>query len=137
MNYWLVKSEPETYSFDDLKRDKRTVWDGVRNFAARNNLRDMKKGDLALFYHSGKGKEIVGIAKVTKEAFPDPTADAAERETWSSVELSYVKALKTPVTLADAKKDKQLASMQLVTHSRLSVQKVKPAEYAKILKKSE
>jgi predicted RNA-binding protein with PUA-like domain len=122
MNHWLVKSEPFKYSWDQLVKDKKTVWDGVRNYAARNNLRAMKKGDLVFFYHSNEGLEIVGIAKVVKEHYPDPTT----KEDWSVVEFAPFKALKKPVSLETIKKDKKLAGMQLVKLSRLSVSAVNP-----------
>jgi predicted RNA-binding protein with PUA-like domain len=126
----LVKSEPYKYPFEQLAKDKRTTWDGVRNFEARNNLRAMKKGDLVLFYHSNEGKEIVGIAKVVREAYADPTA---EGEDWSVVELAPVKALKAPVTLATIKGDETLAEMQLLRRSRLSVVPVSGAEFDRVL----
>lgn len=133
MNYWLVKSEPFKYSWDQLLKDKKTFWDGVRNYAARNNLRDMKKGDEVFFYHSNEGLEIVGIAMVIKEAYQDPTTD---NKNWLVVDLSPVKALKNPVSLAEIKQDPQLENMELVKNSRLSVQKVTPAEWKHILKMS-
>ncbi|MGC4089125.1 MAG: EVE domain-containing protein [Polyangiaceae bacterium] len=129
-SYWLAKSEPFKFPWEQLVRDKRTTWDGVRNFEARNNLRAMKKGDLVLFYHSNEGKEIVGIAKVVKEAYADPTADEGD---WSVVDLAPHKALKKPVTLADIKADKKLAQMALLRRSRLSVVPVTPDEFAHIL----
>ena len=129
--HWLVKSEPETYSWDDLVRDKRTDWTGVRNYAARINLNAMKPGDEALFYHSGESKSIVGIAKITKAAFPDKTAD---EEGWVAVELAPVAPLKQPVTLAQVKAETALKDMALIRLSRLSVQPVKPAEFARIKK---
>jgi predicted RNA-binding protein with PUA-like domain len=132
MNYWLVKSEPGTYSWDDLVKDKKTVWDGVRNFRARSNLKAMKKGDLVFFYHSNEGKEIVGIAKVVKDGYEDPKDKA-----WIVVDLSPEKKLKTPVTLAQAKSDKKLANMALVRISRLSVQPVKKEEFDYVLELSE
>jgi len=132
MNYWLMKTEPSTYSWEDLVNDKKTVWDGVRNFQARNNLKAMKKGDLVFIYHSMDDKAVVGIAKVTKEFFPDP-----KDNDWASVEISPVKKLKHPVTLAQAKGDKRLADMVLVRVSRLSVQPVKVSEYDLILSLSE
>ena len=134
MNHWLVKSEPFKYSWDQFVKDKKAVWDGVRNYAARNNMRAMKKGDLVFFYHSNEGLEIVGIAKVTKEAYQDPTTDDTA---WSVVELSPFKALKHPVTLADIKADKKLADMQIIKLSRLSVSAVKPHEFDHILALSE
>ncbi|MCO6496202.1 MAG: EVE domain-containing protein [Chitinophagaceae bacterium] len=130
MNYWLMKSEPFVYSYDQLVKDKQTFWDGVRNYQARNNLRAMKKGDLAFFYHSNEGLAIVGIVKIVKEAYPDPTA---EGDTWSVVDIKPVKRLKNPVTLAMIKDTKSLAKMQLVTNSRLSVQKVEEKEWNTIL----
>ncbi len=134
MNYWLVKSEPYKYSWVQFVIDKKTVWDGVRNYAARNNMRAMKKGDLVLFYHSNEGLEIVGIAKVIKEAFQDPTT---EDTAWSAVELAPFKALKRPVSLAEIKADKKLADMQIIKLSRLSVTAVKPYEFDRILELSE
>jgi predicted RNA-binding protein with PUA-like domain len=127
--YWLVKSEPSAYSWDQLVKDKRTVWDGLRSFEARNNLRAMKKGDLVLFYHSNEGKEIVGIASVASEATPEATEDGD----WSVVELAYKKALKQPVTLTLIKADKKLADFGLVKRSRLSVVGATEAEFQHIL----
>ncbi|HET9052610.1 MAG TPA: EVE domain-containing protein [Cyclobacteriaceae bacterium] len=132
MNYWLVKTEPGTYSWDDLTKDKKTTWDGVRNFQARNNLKAMKKDDLAFVYHSGDDKAVIGISKVLKEAFPDP-----KDKDWLAVELGVHKKLKTPVTLAQVKATKKLADMVLVRVSRLSVQPVKPEEFDLILALSE
>lgn len=129
MNYWLIKSEPKAYSWEQLKKDKKTDWTGVRNYAARNNLRDMKKGDLAFFYHSNDGQEIVGIAKVTKENFQDPTT---KETAWLAVEMSFYKELKTPVKLEVMKKDPHFKNMDLVRISRLSVGKVSEAEFKKI-----
>ena len=131
MNYWLVKSEPFKYSWDQLVKDKKTFWDGVRNYAARNNLRAMKKGDQVFFYHSNEGLAIVGIAEIVKEAYQDPTTDDPN---WVVVELKPVKALPNPVTLADIKADKSLSEMQLVRLGRLSVSAVTPDEYKKVLK---
>jgi predicted RNA-binding protein with PUA-like domain len=130
MNYWLVKSEPFKYSWEQFVKDKKAVWDGVRNYAARNNMRAMKKGDLVLFYHSNEGLNIVGIAKVVKEAYQDPTT---EDTAWSVVEIAPFKALKRPVTLAEIKADKKLEEMQLVKLSRLSVAAVKAHEFDHIL----
>ena len=124
MNYWLLKTEPDSYSWSDLVRDKKTVWDGVRNFQARSNLKKMEVGDGVFIYHTGDEKAIVGEAKVTKAAFPDPK-DAE----WVVVELSPGKALKKPVSIAQIKSDKRLTDMVLVRASRLSVQPVKPAEH--------
>lgn len=131
MAYWLIKSEPFKYSWDQLVKDKKTVWDGVRNYAARLNLRAMKKGDLAFFYHSNEGTEIVGIAKVIKEAYPDPTTDD---ERWVAVDVAPVKKLKRPVTLAQIKAEKKLKDMDLVRLGRLSTQSVKPEEWEIVLK---
>jgi len=124
MNYWLVKTEPDSYAWGNLVKDKKTVWDGVRNFQARGNMKKMEKGDVVLFYHTGAEKAIVGEAKVTKAAYPDPT-DAE----WVVIELASVKSLKKPVTLAQIKSDKRLSDMVLVRASRLSVQPVKASEY--------
>jgi predicted RNA-binding protein with PUA-like domain len=133
MNYWLVKSEPEKYSWDKFNQDGRTFWDGVRNYAARNNMRAMKEGDLVFFYHSNEGKEIVGIAKVVKEAYQDPTTDDTN---WVVVELSPVEPLKNPVTLAQVKAEPFLKDLELVRLGRLSVSAVKAAEFDKILEMS-
>ena len=126
MPYWLVKSEPNKYSWDQLVKDKQTFWDGVRNYAARINLRAMKKGDEVLFYHSNEGVEIVGIAKVAKEAYQDPTT---EDEAWVVVDLKPVRKLKRPVTLAQVKADTRLREMALVRLGRLSVQPVTDEEW--------
>jgi predicted RNA-binding protein with PUA-like domain len=134
MNYWLVKSEPFKYSWEQFEKDKQTVWDGVRNYAARNNLRGMKKGDLVLWYHSNEGLAIVGIAKVSKEFYPDPTATEGD---WSVVELKPFKKLKKPITLEQIKGDKRFATMDLVRLSRLSVGTVKPAEFDWIMEMGE
>jgi predicted RNA-binding protein with PUA-like domain len=130
VSYWLAKSEPYKYAYSQLEKEKRTIWDGVRNHEARNNLRAMKKGDLVCFYHSNEGKEIVGIAKVIKEAYHDPTTD----EDWSVVELGPVAALKVPVTLATIKADPAFAKMEMLRRSRLSVTHVSAAEFKAILK---
>lgn len=129
MNYWLIKSEPDAYSWEQLKKDKQTAWTGVRNYAARNNLRAMKKGDLCLFYHSNEGKHIVGIAKVVKEFYQDPTTT---EEAWVCVDVAPYKELKKPVELAELKKDKLLKEMQFVRIGRLSVSVVKPEEFDKV-----
>lgn len=129
MNYWLIKSEPFKYSWEQFNKDKKASWDGVRNYAARNNLRAMKKGDLALFYHSNEGLCIVGIAKVIKEHYQDPTTTETA---WSAVDFAPFKKLKTPVTLAQIKEDAYLKEMQLVKLSRLSVGVVKPEEFDRI-----
>ncbi len=126
MAYWLIKSEPFKYSWDQFVKDKQTFWDGVRNYGARNNLRAMKKGDLAFFYHSNEGVEIVGIAKVVKEHYQDPTTDETA---WLVVDFKPVKKLKNSVTLAQVKADKRLANMELIRLGRLSVQSVKPEEW--------
>ena len=126
MNYWLIKSEPFKYSWDQFENDKQTFWDGVRNYGARNNLRSMKKGDLAFWYHSNEGMEIVGIAKVVKESYQDPTTpDPA----WLVVDFKPFKKLKKTVKLAEIKAHAKLQDMDLVRLGRLSVQTVKPAEW--------
>ncbi|MGH8048240.1 MAG: EVE domain-containing protein [Chthoniobacterales bacterium] len=129
-NRWLVKSEPETYSWDDFKREGGTAWTGVRNFAARLNLRGMAVGDTVLFYHSGEGKAVVGIAKVRKAAYPDPTAEEGE---WVCVDLAPVKPFKKSVSLAEIKARKSLQHIALVRQSRLSVMPLGEVEYAEIL----
>ena len=133
-SYWLAKSEPSTYSWENLQRDKHTRWDGVRNFEARNNLRAMKKGDLVFYYHSGEGKEIVGIAKVVKESYADPTASEGD---WSAVDLAPVKPLARPVTLAALKSDKALTNLAVARKPRISVVGIAPAEFARILEMAE
>jgi predicted RNA-binding protein with PUA-like domain len=132
MNYWLVKTEPDGYSWDNLVKDKKTVWDGVRNFQARSHLKKMEKGDIVFIYHTGDEKAIIGLAQVTKPAFPDPKDPA-----WAVIELAAQKALKKPISLAQIKSDKRLSDMVLVRASRLSVQPVKPAEYDLIIGLSE
>ncbi|HET9487756.1 MAG TPA: EVE domain-containing protein [Chryseosolibacter sp.] len=132
MNHWLVKTEPDSYSWNDLVKDKKTVWDGVRNFQARSHMKKMEKGDIVFIYHTGDEKAIVGQAQVTKSAYPDPK-DAE----WTVVELSPGKALKKAVTLAQIKADKRLSDMVLVRASRLSVQPVKSSEYDLIIGLSE
>lgn len=132
MNYWLMKTEPGTFSWDDLVRDKKTGWDGVRNFQARNNLKAMKKGDEAFIYHSNDDKAVIGIAKITKEGYPDPKDNE-----WIAVEIAPVKKLKKPITLAQIKADKRLSNMVLVKSSRLSVQPVKSEEFDLIVSLSE
>lgn len=129
MNYWLIKSEPDAYSWDQLKKDKKTAWTGVRNYAARNNLKAMKKGDLCFFYHSNEGKHIVGIAKVVKEFYQDPTTT---EEAWVCVDVAPEKELKKPVELAELKKDKLLKDMQFVKIGRLSVSVVKREEFDRV-----
>ena len=130
MAYWLLKSEPFKYSWEQLEKDKKTFWDGVRNYAARNNLRTMKKGDLAFFYHSNEGLEIVGIVKIIKEAYQDPTT---KEEAWVAVDVAPFKKLKKPVTLAQIKSDKRLQNIALVKLSRLSVQPVTSEEWGFII----
>ena len=130
MAYWLVKSEPFKYSWDQFVKDKKTFWDGVRNYGARNNLKAMKKGDEVLFYHSNKGVEVVGIAMVIKEHYQDPTTDDTA---WVVVDLKPVKKLKNAVPLTQIKADKRLANMDLVRLGRLSVQTVKPEEWKVIM----
>ncbi|MEO6872748.1 MAG: EVE domain-containing protein [Chthoniobacterales bacterium] len=125
-NYWLVKQEPESYSWDDFVRDGKTYWTGVRNFAARNNLRAMRKGDAVFYYHSVSDKAVIGIAEVTREAFADPTAKEGD---WSAVELKPVKPLKKPVTLARIKAEPRLREIALLRNSRLSVQPLGKAEF--------
>lgn len=131
MNYWLVKQEPSTYSFDDFRKDKKTDWTGVRNYQARNFLRDMKKGDEILFYHSGEEKAVVGFATVSKPAFPDPTADD---DAWIAVELKAGKKLKNPVSLAAVKAEPKLSEILLVRNGRISVMSVTKAEFDQIVK---
>jgi predicted RNA-binding protein with PUA-like domain len=129
--YWLVKSEPYKYPFQQLVRDGRTAWDGVRNFEARNSLRAMKEGDLVLFYHSNEGKEIVGVARVAREAYPDATAP---EEDWSVVDLEPVSAVKAPVSLDTIRGDAELADIALLKRSRLSVVPVSKAHFDRVLK---
>ena len=129
MNYWLVKQEPEAYSFDDLIKDGKTDWTGVRNFQARNNLRDMKKGDRVLFYHSVSEKAIVGLAEVVKENYPDPTD-----EQWVAVDIKPIEKLPTPVTLAEIKATQGLENIALVRQSRLSVVPLNKTEFEIITK---
>jgi len=126
MTYWLVKSEPSAYSFDQFVKEKQTSWTGVRNYAARLNLAAMKKGDQVLYYHSNEGTHIVGMATVLKESYPDPTTDDPR---WITVDLKAGRKLPKPVTLEQIKKDIRLADMDLVRLGRLSVQKVKEAEW--------
>lgn len=130
MNYWLCKSDPEEYDWAELAKDKKTNWTGVRNYAARNHMRAMKKGDEILFYHSGKESAVVGIAKVTREAFQDPTTD---EDAWIAIEFAPVKALKKAVPLSAIKTEKDLKNMVLLKISRLSVQPVTEAEYDKVV----
>jgi predicted RNA-binding protein with PUA-like domain len=130
MNYWLVKSEPFKYSWEQFVKDGKTFWDGVRNYGARNNLRAMRKGDHVFFYHSNEGLAIVGIAEVLKEAYQDPTTIDSN---WVAVDLKPVKAMPAPVTLAQIKSEPTLQEMDIVRLSRLSVGTVKEKEYKKIL----
>ena len=131
MNYWLIKSEPGTYSWDDLVRDQQTRWDGVRNFQARNNIRNMRAGDLALFYHSGEERSIPGVARVASAPYPDPTAKG---EPWVVVDVKTVEALPKPVTLAAIKDEAKLKDMALVKYARLSVQPVTDVEWKLVCK---
>ncbi|HVU84504.1 MAG TPA: EVE domain-containing protein [Puia sp.] len=131
MAHWLIKSEPEVYSWDQLVKDKETRWDGIRNYAARLHLRAMKKGDQLFFYHSNKGMEIVGIGAVTREAYPDPTSSEGD---WAAVDVKAVKKLLKPVGLDQIKKEKKLAGMALVRIGRLSVQPVTDEEWKIIMK---
>ena len=128
MNYWLVKQEPEKYSFDDLLKDGKTIWDGVRNYQARNNLREMKRGDKVLFYHSVSEKAVVGISEVSRENFPDPTD-----EKWIAVELKPLEKFAKSVTLDEIKAHKDLQNIALVKHSRLSVMPLTREEFETIL----
>jgi predicted RNA-binding protein with PUA-like domain len=130
--YWLAKSEPFKYSWDQFVKDGSTYWDGVRNAEARNNLRAMKKGDRVLFYHSNEGKEVVGIAEVTRESYQDPTTDD---DRWLVVDLAPVEPLARPVTLKEIKADPKLARIPLVTHSRLSVSPLPKPAFDRIVKK--
>lgn len=131
MAYWLAKSEPSTYSWDDFVKEKQTCWSGVRNYAARIHLRAMKKNDEVFFYHSNEGVEIVGIAKVIKEAYQDPTTDD---DRWVAVDLKPVRKIKNPITLYTIKKDKRLTNMALVRLGRLSVQPVTDEEWEIVMK---
>lgn len=129
MNYWLMKSEPFKYSWEQLKKDKKTFWDGVRNYAARNNMKEMQKGDQVFFYHSNEGLAIVGIAEVAKTAYQDPTT---EDTNWVVVDIKPLKDMPNPVTLEAIKAEKSLQNMDLVRLSRLSVGKVTAAEFKKV-----
>jgi len=131
MQHWLVKQEPEDYSWADLVKDGRTAWTGVRSFAARIHLRAMKRGDLVFFYHSVTDKEVVGIARVAKEAYPDPTAEDGD---WSCVDLAPAKRLDQPVSLAAIKSDPILKEVLLVKQSRLSVMPLTEAQFGRMLK---
>ncbi|MEM9446728.1 MAG: EVE domain-containing protein [Verrucomicrobiota bacterium] len=134
VSYWLVKQEPESYPFSQLLKDKKTMWEGVRNYQARNNLRAMNKGDQVLFYHSVKEKQVVGLCQVIKEAYPDPTAPDQD---WSVVEIKPIRALKRPVSLAEIKATPMLKDIALIKQSRLSVMPIKKREFDKILVLSE
>lgn len=134
MNYWLVKSEPETYSWEGFVQDGRTAWTGVRNFAARNHLRAMRAGDLVFFYHSGEAKSVVGLARVVQGFYPDPTADDGD---WSCADLQPVKALVKSVTLAAIKADQALKEMVLAKQSRLSVSPVTREQFQRLLRLAE
>jgi predicted RNA-binding protein with PUA-like domain len=125
-NYWMVKQEPETYSWSNFVSDGKTDWTGVRNYQARNNLREMKTGERVLFYHSGKDKAVVGLAEVVKSAYPDPTADDPQ---WVAVDLKPVKALKNPVPLAAIRYDKRLSQLPLIRQSQLSVMSLTKDEF--------
>jgi len=131
MNYWLIKSEPGTYSWSDLVRDRKTRWDGVRNFQARNNIRAMQTGDLALFYHSGEERSIPGVARVVSAPYPDPTARAGD---WSVVDVELAFALRAPVSLERIRSEAALADMVLLRQSRLSVQPLRKPEFDAIVK---
>jgi len=131
MNYWLVKSEPFKYSWDDLVKDGSTYWDGVRNYQARNNLKLMKKGDLVLYYHSNEGKEVVGVARVVEEFYQDPTIDD---DRWVVVDIEPVNKLSNPVSLSDIKTDKRLQKIPLITQSRLSVMPILKKDFDTIVK---
>ncbi len=130
MQHWLVKQEPEKYPWGQFVKDKGTYWDGVRNYQARNNLRAMKKGDLVMYYHSVSEKAVVGMAKVTREAYPDPTAKEGD---WSVVDLRPVKAMVEPVTLEKIKADAKLSEIALIKQSRLSVMPLRRSEFQRIL----
>ena len=130
-NYWLVKSEPNVYSWSDLVKEKKTSWTGVRNFTARNNLRSMRAGDEVLFYHSVSDKAVVGIAKVVRDAYPDPTAKEGD---WTTVDLAPIKPLRHPVTLDQIKARRPLKNISLVRQSRLSVHALTGAEFREILR---
>lgn len=134
MNYWLVKSEPDAYSYERLEREGKTMWEGVRNYAARNNLRAMKEGDLALFYHSVTGTEVVGICKIAKAAYPDPTAEKGD---WSVVDVVPFKKLNKPVSLQTIKATPELQNTALIRIGRLSVMPLEKAEFEKILELGE
>jgi predicted RNA-binding protein with PUA-like domain len=127
--YWLTKSEPSKYAFEQLVEDGRTSWDGVRNFEARNNLRAMKKGDLILYYHSNEGKAVVGVARVAREAYPDPTTE----DDWSAVDIAPVRAFARPISLDELRSHPILRNMMIFRRARLSVVPVTPAEFELVL----
>ena len=130
-SFWIIKQEPSQYNWKQFEKDRETYWDGVRNYQARNNLKKMKKGDNLLFYHSVVGKEIVGIAEVTKEAYPDPTTDD---ERWVVVDLKPIKPFKVPVTLEEIKATKELSEIALIKQARLSVMPITKKEFQVLLK---
>lgn len=134
MNYWLIKSEPFKYAWDTFVKEGHTFWDGVRNYQARNNLREMAEGDLCLYYHSNEGKEVVGIAKVVQTAYPDPTSNDPQ---WVCVDVVPLQALKKKVSLAAMKSEPALQDMGLIKQSRLSVIKLKREEFDKVIEMSE
>lgn len=134
MSYWLIKSDPETYSIDNLKNEKITIWDGVRNAQARNYLKEMKKGDKLFFYHSGGDKTIIGLAELTQEYFQDPTTDDSR---WVAVKIKFLKKFKNPLSLASIKQTKELENMPLLKQSRLSVMPVSEEEAEKIISLTE
>ncbi len=128
--HWVVKQEPSSYPWSTFEREGGTAWTGVRNFEARNHLRAMRKDDMVAYYHSGEGREVVGVARVSREAYPDPTADEGD---WSCVDLVPVRPLKRPVTLAEMKQDPVLREMALVRRSRISVTPVTPEQWARLM----
>ena len=130
-SFWIIKQEPSQYNWKQFEKDRETYWDGVRNYQARNNLKNMKKGDNLLFYHSVVGKEIVGIAEVTREAYPDPTTDD---ERWVVVDLKPIKPFKVPVTLEEIKMHKELSEIALIKQARLSVMPITKKEFQILLK---
>ena len=130
-SFWIIKQEPSQYNWKQFEKDRETYWDGVRNYQARNNLKNMKKGDNLLFYHSVVGKEIVGIAEVTREAYPDPTTDD---ERWVVVDLKPIKPFKVPVTLEEIKAHKELSEIALIKQARLSVMPITKKEFQILLK---
>ena len=132
-NFWLVKQEPSSYSWSDFVAEGETAWTGVRNYTARNNLRKMKTGDEAFFYHSGEEKAVVGIARVTRPAYPDSTAEEGD---WSAVDLAPIKSLRHPVTLRQIKSEPRLKQIPLIRQSRLSVSPLAQAEFREIVKMS-